>query len=292
MAFSCLNSEALKTGRDIIYNTMIKATDKPWNSPTTLYIARRLASLSKGRSLSVLDMGCGDGTVLEYLVDYAYDLYGYDLPKNEMALKNRLSPYFGESFKAHIRMAKDDRSIPFEDHTFDVIYANQVFEHIRFLDRMLQECTRVLKPGGVLLTIFPMATCPIEQHIGIPFAHWLPPGHFRVRYLRLFYALGLRPKSKNSTSLETAIQQDLYLRHQTFYRFMNEILSLFEYHFESYQCETNLLIQAKLDLMKMNQTTLNRFLKHIITLFPKHVLMNAITHFMDAAFCVSSPKFY
>jgi ubiquinone/menaquinone biosynthesis C-methylase UbiE len=68
---------------------------------------------------------------------------------------------------------KTEREIPFESQMFDVIYANQVFEHVRFLDRMFEECVRVLKPGGTLITLFPVATYPLEvpsgAHISIRF---------------------------------------------------------------------------------------------------------------------------
>jgi SAM-dependent methyltransferase len=269
---------------------MIKATDKPWNSPTTLYIARKLQSFAKGKSLSVLDLGCGDGTVLEYLLDYGYDLYGYDFPECSAALKKRLGTYFGASYDKHLRITEDKRSIPFDDGSFDVIYANQVFEHIRFLGSILQECTRVLKPNGVLLATFPLATCPIETHIGIPFAHWIPPGNVRIQYLRFFYTLGLRPKSRGNSSLETAIHQDLYLKEKTFYRFLNEILSLSARHFQLCKCETGLLLRAKLDLMKIDKNFINHWFGFFINLFEGNYLSHIATHLIDAAFCMAYPK--
>lgn len=269
---------------------MINATDKPWNSSTTLYIARKLQSFNKGKSLSVLDLGCGDGTVLEYLLDYGYDLYGYDFPECSVALKKRLSKYFGPSYDKHLRITEDEQSIPFNDDSFDVIYANQVFEHIKCLDSILQECTRVLKPNGVLLATFPLVTCPIETHIGIPFAHWIPPGKIRIQYLRFFYILRLRPKSRGSSSLETAEQQNLYLKERTFYRFLNEILSLSSRHFESCKCESGLLIRAKLDIMKIDKDIINHWLGSFIRLFEGNYLSLLATHLIDAAYCMAYPK--
>jgi ubiquinone/menaquinone biosynthesis C-methylase UbiE len=90
---------------------------------------------------------------------------------------------------------KNEQLIPFEDNTFDVIYANQVFEHVKFFHSMISECSRVLKPKGILLANFPLATYPIEAHIKIPFAHWLPPGDLRTRYLYFFLRFGLETKT-------------------------------------------------------------------------------------------------
>ena len=269
---------------------MIHAIDKSWNSPTTLYIARRLQTIAKGRALSVLDMGCGDGTIIELLMDYGYDLYGYDFPEMGAYLKNRLSKYFGASYDKHLHIAKNEWTIPFDDDSFDVIYANQVFEHIKFMDRMLQECTRVLKPKGILLANFPLATRPVETHLGIPFAHWLPPGHCRVKYLSLFYTLGIRSKSKGMSAMETAIKQDLYLKERTFYRFMNEILSLFAFHFGSFQCETDVLINSKLDLMKIDKNPMNRWFGAFLGHLRGNGFYSLVTHLVNSAFYMSYPK--
>jgi methionine biosynthesis protein MetW len=38
--------------------------------------------------------------------------------------------------------------LPFESETFDVVHANQVIEHVRRTDRLLDEVRRVLAPGG------------------------------------------------------------------------------------------------------------------------------------------------
>lgn len=40
---------------------------------------------------------------------------------------------------------------PFEDESFDVITSSCVFEHIIYVDRILNEMDRVLKPGGTLM---------------------------------------------------------------------------------------------------------------------------------------------
>ena len=42
-------------------------------------------------------------------------------------------------------------AIPLDTATVDVVYARQVLHHTRDLPRVLRECARVLKPGGVFL---------------------------------------------------------------------------------------------------------------------------------------------
>ncbi len=57
----------------------------------------------------------------------------------------------------------DGKTIPFEDNTFDSIFASEVFEHIPNLPEILQELHRVLKPGGTLMVSFPFVWPEHEQ---------------------------------------------------------------------------------------------------------------------------------
>lgn len=268
---------------------MISASEKQWNSSTTLYLARRIQSISQGRKISVLDMGCGDGTVLEYLLDYGYDMSGYDFPEREESLRNKLEPYFGKDFDKHIRLMTNEQVIPFEDNTFDVIYANQVFEHTKFFQSMISECSRVLKKNGILLATFPLATYPIEGHLKIPFAHWFPPGNLRTRYLYLFQVLGLRPKPAEFTSYQWAIHQNEYLKNETYYRFINEVQSIGEFYFETVEVETELFVKAKLDMMLASSKTYNRLLASLVYKLNPGFVRYVCTNFINAAFHFSNP---
>jgi len=96
---------------------------------------------------------------------------------------------------------------------------------------MFEECARVLKPDDILLINFSLATCPIESHLKIPFAHWFPPGNLRVQYLRIFYTLKSAKKEKSKSALEATKDADCYLRDRTYYRFFNEIMTVGGYWF-------------------------------------------------------------
>jgi len=275
---------------------MIKALDKQWDSTMALYIARRLQEIAGGQRIAVLDVGCGAGGMLEYLLGYGYDLYGYDLValKDEWhkTRRKKLAPYFGASYDEHIKVTRSEREIPFEDNFFDVVYANQVFEHVRFLDKMISECARVLRPGGIFLTTFPLATSPVEGHVKVPFAHWIPPGKLRVRYLQSCLALGLHGAlaEKKDSGLETAIFQDRYLREETYYRFMNEAVSVSKYYFEACTIETEALIRAKIDLLTANDKTSKAWLGSLLQFVDGDKLRWLVTNFYNAAFCMSNPR--
>jgi SAM-dependent methyltransferase len=242
-------------------------------------------------------MGCGDGKIIEYLLNYGYDLYGYDLAYYEdvydEARRKRLVPYFGDSYDERIRVTKSEREMPFDDNSFDVVYANQVFEHVRFLDKMLSECARVLRPGGILLTNFPLATYPIEGHYKVLFAHWIPPGTPRIKYLRLYVALGLfkrKGERKGYSALETAVDLDWHLREEMYYRFMNEITSVSSYYFESCEIETDAFVKAKIDLLMAGKGRGGAKLGALMQLVNGSKFHSCVTHLFNAAFCMRNPR--
>ncbi|MCA9565154.1 MAG: class I SAM-dependent methyltransferase, partial [Myxococcales bacterium] len=44
--------------------------------------------------------------------------------------------------------------LPFEDHSFDLVYSFKVLSHVEDIDRAFAEMTRVTRPGGKLLLEF------------------------------------------------------------------------------------------------------------------------------------------
>ncbi len=47
------------------------------------------------------------------------------------------------------------KTLPFKDGEFDVIYSNQVLEHVDNLIGLVEEINRILKPGGMLVAHVP-----------------------------------------------------------------------------------------------------------------------------------------
>ena len=273
---------------------MITATEQAWNSATTLYIARKLEQITAEKSteqpLKVLDMGCGDGNLIEAFLAYGHDLYGYDFPYREESLKARLLPIFGDAYDDHLRMMTDERVIPFADSSFDVIYANQVFEHVRFLDAMVAECARVLKPGGVLVALFPFVTYPIEGHTLIPFVHWLPPGKSRIKYMSALLSLGIGRKHPGMNAAESAVIWENYLNDGCFYRLMNEVVSLSKAYFEDWELDTGEYIRAKLDMLETHPREMIRTTAKLAHQIHRSALDTLITHYFGAVFCMKNPK--
>jgi SAM-dependent methyltransferase len=132
------------------------------------YVLQRALVSTTVVSPRVLDYGCGSlGPLLTLGVARGVDVYGVDTPCHPETERFRI-------------LDRDGR-IPFDDHTFDVVIANQVFEHIARPRPAFAEIARVLKPGGTLLALFPDNSVWFEGHLGLYFVHWL------MRYPRLVY---------------------------------------------------------------------------------------------------------
>jgi SAM-dependent methyltransferase len=73
------------------------------------------------------------------------------------------------------------------DQHFDAVYLSHLLEHIHDPGGLIQECYRVLKPGGTIVALTPNVECRLHRQIG---ADW--PGPDPPRHLVLFSRRTLR----------------------------------------------------------------------------------------------------
>lgn len=182
---------------------------------------------------SILDVGCGDGgRLFSYFKEAPADFHGVegapDLKAKAMARGLQIT-----SFDLNGRW-------PYEDNKFDVVFSNQVIEHLHNCRLFVAEAFRVLKPGGTfivatenlcsLLNWFAltlgytpfslMQTCgrylgnPLGLHYNEPLAEPLPldhpafsgvSGHVRVLTVRqareLFELVGFQAEARSISIL-------------------------------------------------------------------------------------------
>lgn len=99
----------------------------------------------------VLDIGCGNGRLLDLFDSKGVDYTGIDNSAGQI----------GEAVKRYpdrIFLKADALDLPFPDNSFDKVFSIAVLHEIpslEFRERFLQEANRVLKPGGLcLLTVW------------------------------------------------------------------------------------------------------------------------------------------
>ncbi len=201
-----------------------------------LDFALRFAAERPGARL--LDYGCGSGAVvaegrargLDYVGADAF--YGGSEARSEAARSGLLGS---------VVFPMDEGRIPFGDGCFDLVTNNQVLEHVADLDATLGEICRVLKPHGVLLSIFPSRDVLREGHIGIPFSHWFPrDSRARFYYTWMLRSLGLGLWKEQAPTCRAWAEAklrwlDAYVR----YRTRQEIFRAFDERFTTERRETD-----------------------------------------------------
>jgi SAM-dependent methyltransferase len=96
-------------------------------------------------SHSVLDLGAGAGE------ENPYDLK----PKLRKLIGVDLDPRVGKNPLLHGGLVADGGALPFADNSFDLAFSIYVLEHIARPAGLVAELQRVLKPGGLFLSLTP-----------------------------------------------------------------------------------------------------------------------------------------
>jgi SAM-dependent methyltransferase len=113
----------------------------------------------------VLDVGCGTGDNLRYILRDGASFFGLEYAERTAQVARRL---LGERAVIDVGSAT---AIPHDSASFDLVLCIEVLEHLADDELALHEIARVLKPGGALI-------------LSLPYRRWFPyyftaMGHFR-----------------------------------------------------------------------------------------------------------------
>jgi SAM-dependent methyltransferase len=115
-----------------------------WSNRYYAKLARRYGPSRGG----VLELGCGMGHLLGWLVD-RYQVFGCDI--NPWALAQARLNVPGGNFM----LLSGDTPLAFPEKAFDILIAKHVVEHLHQPEQAIAEMSRVLKPGGLLILATP-----------------------------------------------------------------------------------------------------------------------------------------
>ena len=127
---------------DVVYNK----TARPYTGYPQKLISYLFNNFKMHKGMKLLEPGCGRGEHLRIYRDLGMEVYGMDVSPEAPGLSSDL-----DISTCNL----DKEKLPYPDNHFDVIYSKSFLEHMRDPIFFLNEAYRVLKPGGLLLTMVP-----------------------------------------------------------------------------------------------------------------------------------------
>jgi ubiquinone/menaquinone biosynthesis C-methylase UbiE len=137
-----------------------QASDMGIHPPLLAGLLAQLAKLPHPNS--ILDVGCGTGTLLFRLqAQTNATLAGLDISTQMLALAR-------QKLGAAVDLRQgDSENLPWQPQTFDLVCCTLSFHHYPAPDRALAEMRRVLKPGGALLLADITMPTPARQLVNL-----------------------------------------------------------------------------------------------------------------------------
>ncbi len=110
------------------------------------FVARNFYKGDRAR-IKLLDLGCGTGAVTWYMAREGFTVYAFD--GSETAVRKARERMREEGLHARICVS-DAADMPYSDHFFDGLVDSAMINGntVQNIKKILQECLRVLKPGG------------------------------------------------------------------------------------------------------------------------------------------------
>lgn len=186
------------------------------------------ARLGKPKNeLRVLDYGCGRGNTVAALRNMGYNAFGVDIDPIYVA---NGSHYFREvkaEYPIISTIAANSVTL-FPAQYFDVVLSDQVLEHVKPIELVMNEINRISSDNAVGLHIYPSVFSLIEPHMFLPCVHWLPKNALRKKAIHLLLALGLgAPYFKDYTTTQRTEIFYQFSVSDTYYRGVGTISALF-----------------------------------------------------------------
>ena len=133
-------------------------------------------------SMSILEIGCGEGGNIRPFLDMGCKVTGIDI--NESQINNAREIYSTHPNKHNLTLISEDiYKVTDLNSTFDIIVIRDVIEHIPNQERFLPFIKRFLNPYGVIFIAFPPWQNPFGGHqqacdnkylSHLPWIHLLP----------------------------------------------------------------------------------------------------------------------
>ena len=122
-----------------------------------LFIKECLARYSNNSVFdSGLHLGTGEGDYDFIIAEYCQQLTACDINENDIAYAKKLNAGLTK-VEYHV---EDANSLTYKNQQFDLIVSVDVIEHVDNPEKMVEEMSRVIKPGGFAFITYPQINFP------------------------------------------------------------------------------------------------------------------------------------
>lgn len=128
-----------------------------WNQYRNL-LDTYLAMAKTETALDILDVGCAQATLALLLAESGHKVCAVDLRQESLDYAQTRYEY------GDIRFVQHNVLEVHLNETFDLIYANQLIEHLVYPETMIKRLSAMLKPGGKLVIATPNHSYVVSSH--------------------------------------------------------------------------------------------------------------------------------
>lgn len=201
--FVFYNTSSMQIDYDNFYRESFYSTEyinRELTSDEINYIDKSINILSpyiKDKNISIMDVGCGNGVLLERLNKLGFtNLYGVDPSPSCVNIINKLL-----NKKAQLGTITN---IPFDNIKVDIIILSHVLEHVIDLQLSLKNIDNKISKGGLIYVEVPDSTKYEEYGNPLRYFYLTHINYFDIVHLRdIFYSNGYQEvKSGHYTRIE------------------------------------------------------------------------------------------